>query len=359
MKRLVVLFVLAAALAAANLGVVSAASATVLCKTATRPCTGGTYGKGTLLEASLKAGTKLTFDAGYKTFECTEASLKGEVVSPGSNGASVTGTVSTLGFGKCGSVMTLVKGSFAIKYSSGTSGTLTLEGFQILAGECIYQGPASIPLSGGSMASIGSTTSMPLKEGGAECAASGTMSAEYTVTVPEPLFVSVEPATVLCKVAKNPCPAESAYGAGQSIALQLATATQSTFGNPAPFVACNKATVEGEITTKPGTGFDASGPVKTLSFGECTSAVEVFKKGTFSIDYTSGSNGTLRLEGFQISDGLTLCLLEGPALLALTGGAMATAGINSTVPNGCAGTTRTWTASFKIAKPEPLYVSEL
>src|SRR4051794_16519034 len=81
---------------------VSSATATVLCKSATSRCAAGSvYGKGTVIEASLKSGTKWSLNAGFKTFECEEASIKGEVTeASGATGAAVKGSVTTLSVGK-------------------------------------------------------------------------------------------------------------------------------------------------------------------------------------------------------------------------------------------------------------------
>jgi hypothetical protein len=338
----------------------SPASATVLCKTAGERCTGGTYGKETTIEASLKTGTKWTLNAGYKIFECEESTIAGEVTSPGGQtGASVTGTMTTLSFANC-SIGTLKKGSFTINHSSGSNGTLTLEGFEIWAGDCGYGGPASTTLSGGATASIKVSASVPKIWGGEKCANPATITAEYTVTWPEPLYVASEvQATVLCKVAgKNPCPSESIYGEGQILALELGEASLFTFrNNGAPYLACNEVVIEGKITTKAGTGVDVGGPVEALSFSECSSKVEVLKNGSFSVDYTSGNNGTLSLEGFEVRDLVWGCTFVGPAPLPLWGGEMASATINSVVPNICSGPF-SWNAEFTVTKPQPLYVSK-
>jgi hypothetical protein len=359
MKRPAVLLVLASILAALSLGGASTASATVLCKTASTPCSGGTYGKGTIIEASLKTGTSWVVTAD-KTRSCEEATIKGEVTNaPGTTGTPVTGTVTSMKVGKCSGTVEVTKaGTFSIA-STAKGPVLTLEGFELNlgGGVCFYGGPAATSLTTGTMASISANAALP-KISGSICPATASWSAQYTVTAPEPLYVPSEPAaTVLCKTASNPCSAENAYGKGSALRLELQAGTLFTFGSPFPYVACSKVVIEGEVTTVAGGGIDAGGPIKEFSFGGCSHAVTVSKKGSFSVDYTAGGNGTLALSGFEINDGSLCSKWTGPAALSLTGGAMATAGIKGSVP-GCVGE-YTWNAAFTVTKPEPLYVSEL
>ena len=176
------------------LGCAGTASATVLCKTATDPCTGGTYAKGTVLEASLKSGTKWKLVEGVGTLECGEAAIKGAVTNPGPEGP-VAGSVSSLSFGKCNNTVEVLKtGTFRIGSPSGSNGTLTLEGFEIksiIAGvECIYGGPASISLTGGEMASAKASSTLTKTSGIFLCVQQAEWTAEFTVTAPEPLYVS-------------------------------------------------------------------------------------------------------------------------------------------------------------------------
>jgi hypothetical protein len=360
-SRLALASVLALAVMAAVL-CASSASATVLCKTASSPCSGGTYGKGTTFEASLKAGTKWALSAD-KTRSCEEATIKGEVTNAGGTpGVPVTGTVTSMNLGKCSGVIEVTKlGTFSIT-SSAASPLLTLEGFEINAGGgvCLYGGPATTNLTPGSMASIGVNTTLPKVGGTGICPTSASWTAEFTVTSPEPLYIPTEPpATVLCKVAKNPCPAESAYGKGQNLALELMEGTLFTFRTgEANYLACTKVLIEGKIATDVGSGIDVGGTVSEFSFGGCSNEVTVLNKGKFSINYTSGNNGTLSLEGFEVKEKALGCTYTGPASLGLTGGAMAGAGINSGVAGKCL-FPLAWNAEFTVTEPEPLYVSEL
>jgi hypothetical protein len=361
MKRLAVLPVLVFTFAVLNLGGASTASATALCKTAGTPCSGGTYGKGTIIEASLKTGTSWTVTAD-KTRSCEEATIKGEVTSaPGTTGTPVTGTVTSMKVGKCSGVVEITKtGTFSISRAA-IGGKLTLEGFEINlgGGVCFYGGPATTDLAPGAMASISASTALPKVSGSAICPATASWSAQYTVTAPEPLYVPTEPpATVLCKTASNPCLPENVYDKGSTLKLELKKETLFNFvAGGITWVACPKVVIEGEVTTYGGGGADVGGPLKEFTFSGCTNEVTVLKKGTFSVHRTSGNNGTLTLKGFEVNDGIFCPIWTGPAALTLTGGATASAAISGTVP-GCPGENK-WVAMFTVVKPSPLYVSEL
>jgi hypothetical protein len=339
-------------------GWASSASATVLCKTAGTPCSGGTYGKGTIIEASLKAGTSWSVTAD-KTRSCEEATIKGEVTSaPGTTGTPVTGTVTSMKVGKCSGVVEVTKtGTFSIA-STAKGGKLTLEGFEINlgGGVCFYGGPATTDLTAGAMASISASTGLTKISGTSICPATASWSAQYTVTAPEPLYLPSEPAaTALCKTASNPCSLENVYDRGSILKLELKKETQFLFIWGSPYVACNKVLIEGEVTTYPGGGVDVGGSIKEFSFTNCTSMVTVAKKGTFTVHRTSGTSGTLTLKGFEVNDSVFCSLWTGPAAFALTGGAPASAAISGHVPF-CE---FEWAGSFTVPQPSPLYVSEL
>lgn len=197
MKRLLILVgVLATALLTLGLGA-SSASATVLCKTATNPCTGGTYGEGTVIEATLKSSSFYPFGA----LSCSEGSMKGEVTNPGGEATNVVGTFSSVSFSGCGesSTLTILKpGTFKIKSPSGGNGTLVWEGFEFTIKpsgiHCIYSGyleATKLNLNGGETASLtGSSVIVPRTGGSFVCGSSGQWTVEYTVTAPKPLYVA-------------------------------------------------------------------------------------------------------------------------------------------------------------------------
>jgi hypothetical protein len=196
MKRLSILMgVLAAALLTLGLGA-SSASATVLCKTATNPCTGGTYGKETVIEATLKSSSFWPLG----TLNCSEGSMKGEVTNPGGEAADVVGTFSGVSFSGCekSAVNVLKPGTFKVKSPSGGNGALVWEGFEITGKpsgiHCIYSGSldtTALSLNGGEPASLVASEATLKRTGGSlVCGSSGQWTVEYTVTTPQPLYVA-------------------------------------------------------------------------------------------------------------------------------------------------------------------------
>ncbi len=370
MKRLAGLCALAGVFFAMSIFGATSASATVLCKAATEHCAASNaYGKGAIVEASLKSGTKWVLKAGYRTFECEEASIKGEVTNPGGpTSSAASGTVTALSVGKCNGTVEVPKpGTFKIVYSSGGNGTLTLEGLEIKTlneSFCAYGGPVSTSLSGGAMAVVKASASVPLKEGFPNCANPATLTAEYTVTKPEPLYVERErTAAVLCKTATFPCSggASGAYGLGTPIQLSLIGSLFTFIGNGITYNACGEVTLAGEVTSKVETGVDVSGKITKLAFASCLSKETTIVLGTFTITYSSGNNGFLTLEGFKVEDGYYGCNQTGPATMSLIAGTTGAAGLNYPLINkdGICPNPLTWKGEFMVSAPAPLYVSEL
>lgn len=194
--RIALLVVAIAAVAA--LSSASTASASVLCKTASNPCT-SRYESGTKISLSLPSGSLAlaTIKSFYFEVACAVNTIEGEVTNAGSLGVNVSGQITKLVFDNCsclgkGAVMeTTEKGSFSIAATSGGSGTLTLEGFAIrdaTCSGCTFTGPVAMPLSGGAMASA-SVNARLTKKYGVYCNEENTWTAEFTVTAPEPLYV--------------------------------------------------------------------------------------------------------------------------------------------------------------------------
>jgi hypothetical protein len=176
---------IAAAMAAVLLVVAGAgsASATVLCKTKTSPCT-SPYLKGTLFKSVLTPGTTAVFKAGFMTIECTEGSGSVETTTSGSATETVKGITKTLGFGGCNAEFKVLKtGTGEIHWTSKTSGTFTAEGMEV-TGSAL-----GVTLSGGENPTTTINAKVPLISGGFLCANPGAMTASLTVTDPTPLYV--------------------------------------------------------------------------------------------------------------------------------------------------------------------------
>jgi hypothetical protein len=136
-----------AAMALMALAGAGSASASVLCKTKTNPCT-SKWAKGTTLEFSLKSGTSALWreKSGTTLKTCTNATLKGSISVEGSATENVKLSVAGSGFvwsGCTTNTETLKGGEIEIKNITGTdNGTVTLKGFefatQFLLGKCSY-----------------------------------------------------------------------------------------------------------------------------------------------------------------------------------------------------------------------------
>jgi len=171
------------------------ASATVLCKTKTSPCS-SQYLKGTTFNAVLTPGTTAVFKAGFMTIECTEGSGSVETTTNGSATETVKGITKTLTFGGCNATFNVLKtGTGEIHWTSKTNGTFTAEGMEVTGSafgvDCIYGGAISsgITLNGGEKPTISINAKVPLISGSFLCANPGTMTASLTVTEPTPLYV--------------------------------------------------------------------------------------------------------------------------------------------------------------------------
>ncbi|MGN6258508.1 MAG: hypothetical protein ACTHN3_12290 [Solirubrobacterales bacterium] len=383
MKRLAVLLTLGAALLAVNFVGASTASATVICKTAANPCTSETlYPKGTVIEASLKSGVKSILENTSINLkaECEEAAIKGEVTNAGSEGSNVSGTVTTFSFGKClhGYTATVKKtGTFTISYTEGGNGTLKLEGFETtydtpLGFSCTYAGSVAVSLNGGAMSSIvASSVSVSRTGDSSLCGTSATWNSEYTVTAPEPLYVEKvsSPESVLCKTATSPC-SGGTYPNGTVIEASLKSGVRSTLKNTSVGLEaeCEEAAIKGEVTNAGSGGGKVSGTISLFKFASCKNgySVTTLKTGTFTISYTEGGNGTLKLEGFETTVATPLgfsCTYAGSVAVSLNGGAMSSmvassVSVSRTGDSSLCGTSATWNSEYTVTAPEPLYVEE-
>ena len=368
MKRALLHMLLVAVPLALTLGGgAGSASATVLCETETEPCT-TSYPNGTSLEAGLKSGQSWLLKAGFANITCTASSLKGQVTNSGSTG-SVTGSVSTFTLSGCGSatVDVLKIGTFSVSSPSEGSGTLTLEGFEVTTSvsgtSCVYGGPASFKLTKGSPATLKSTASLTKISGGFLCANPSALTAEYEVTTPKPLFVSQRSAApILCKVEAG---CEAPYVKGTTFVAGLKSGSAILYAGFAT-ISCEEESIKGEVTNVGGSGTNVAGTITSLSFGKCgSSTVSVLKKGNFSLSSPSGGNGTLVLEGYEItvaSSG-TSCVYGGSISASFTGGTMASFTTDTHVAKVSGGflcaNPATWQGEYTVTAPQPLYVGNL
>lgn len=192
-----------AAMAMTALAGAGSASAAVLCKTSTNPCT-SKWAAGTNLEFSLKSGTsaiwKGTFGEVLKT--CTNAKLTGQMSNTGSGTEAVKIKVTEDSWTSCTvATSTLKLGEIEITNITGTTnGTVVLKGAEFttndpLFGDCSYG-------TGSSGADLGVLTSSAIGDSvidvnaeltpvGGACCPDVVWQESFTITSPKetPLFV--------------------------------------------------------------------------------------------------------------------------------------------------------------------------
>jgi hypothetical protein len=195
-----------AAMALMALAGAGTASATVLCKTAgareTCAAGGWDYNMGTNLKASLEKGTGVAFKTlnGEVFNQCETSEYEVETSNTGGETLPVVGHVGKFTLGSCGWVVNVPElGIIEIKWTNGTDhGGVTAKEYKIniavLNNNCAYvpaAGESFGTLTGGMMATIDVHTTLTRSEGPfVTCPATLVMIGAYTVTSPEPLYVS-------------------------------------------------------------------------------------------------------------------------------------------------------------------------
>jgi hypothetical protein len=179
------------------------ASAAVLCKTNTNPCT-SKWAAGTNLEFSLKSGTSATWKGtGGETLKtCTNAKLIGGITSAGSGSEAVKIKVSEDSWTSCTvATKTLKLGEIEITNITGTTnGTVILKGAEfttndVIFGDCSY-GTATGGTDLGTLTSSATGDSVidvnaQLLPVGGACCPDVVWQESFTITSPKetPLFV--------------------------------------------------------------------------------------------------------------------------------------------------------------------------
>jgi hypothetical protein len=173
------------------------ASATVLCKTNTNPCS-SPYPKGTVFSGELTGNA--VFHSVIGNFECTKGSGSVETTSSGSATETVKGVTKTLTFGGCNTeIVVLTPGAGGeIHWISGTSnGNFTAEGVQVTSVasgfHCIWGGTVShaFTFTGGENPTGDSNATIARIGGrsGAFCGSSLEVTGSGVLTSPKPVYV--------------------------------------------------------------------------------------------------------------------------------------------------------------------------
>jgi len=126
---------------------------------------------------------------------------------------------------------------------------------------------------------------------------------------------------------------------------------------------CNKSTVEG-ASGNPFSGATVTGPLSTLTFGECSfEPVEVHKGGTLHFSHITGTtNGTVTSSGTEVTTnsafGTLNCITGGGTHLGtLTGVASGHATIDINAQLSCSGISSKLAATYTVTGPTGFGVS--
>ena len=188
MKYIKILSLMAVAVAA-FMAFAGTASATVL------EGSGGNLPSGTKIDST---GTEATLKAGFATIVCDHSEVDGKTSNAGGEKESVTGSISNLSFTECNAtVKVLKKGNLTVHWTSGKNGTVTSEGAEVtvesIGTSCTYGTPTATDigsLAGGNPAVLTASASLTKIAGGFLCANPASWTAKYTVTSPNPLYVT-------------------------------------------------------------------------------------------------------------------------------------------------------------------------
>jgi hypothetical protein len=195
MKHLKMLGLAAVAVTALTaLAGTSSASATVLCKTNTNPCTED-YAAGTKVTMKLPSGFDMKWTGVGDT--CLFSSLAGETSNTGGSGSTVSVKLSEVSWTSCTLTWEPLKiGTLEIKYANGgLQNDLTLKGTEWRVSGCTYSAGSGTkigvitPSIEGSVAKVSIQATFARVSGGF-CSSTVTWEGNYEVTAPNPLYVA-------------------------------------------------------------------------------------------------------------------------------------------------------------------------
>lgn len=212
LKILGALFVVAAALMVTVGAGTAAATETALCKQPTtfaglpRCEPNHLYFAGQRIHAELEAGTRLVIPTPNGVVECKKSTI--DATTEQTTAKPLGAIINVLNFGECEDagepvdVEAIVKGTLDIEIIDlpvwTHNGTLTLTGTQVRilwtfsGDECIFDAGHTGVLTGGAMATIDWAGTLTKTAGNLGCPeGNATWNGAYTVTTPEPLWVSM------------------------------------------------------------------------------------------------------------------------------------------------------------------------
>jgi len=180
------------------------ASATVLCKTATNPCTSD-YPSGTEIHIVQAGEVVLESPSGGTIYEkCPIHTTQGKTTNTGGLGKALEIQIQSNTWINCNNpIQTLVNGSLDIQYTSGGGGTVTAKGGEwkweiytsggLIRHDCWYTtgtGTQIGTINGGAPATIQVNVVMKKQAGSIGCWAETRWTGNYEVTTPNPLYIA-------------------------------------------------------------------------------------------------------------------------------------------------------------------------
>jgi len=207
MKHLKMLVLAAAAASLTVLLGASPASATELCSTNTSPCSGTMYGAGTEGKANLRTGTEAVLKAGFATVKCKISSFRGTSANTGSSTETIINSIENLAYEECNCTVTVLENGELETHTDGAgatgNGIPTGKGTKVTINcsgvTCIFGTSASGTtlgtVSGGNPAIASISAKLPWIAGDGSNSVctlgtgTATMTAEYEITAPQPVFV--------------------------------------------------------------------------------------------------------------------------------------------------------------------------
>jgi hypothetical protein len=175
-------------------------------------------------------------------------------------------------------------------------------------------------------------------------------------------------ATTLCTTTETPCTGSwliTPTNDPHLVATQTGTGIlqEDKTENAATYVSCTGSEMTA-LSTKTGNSTETpTGEVKTLSWSGCTSTVNTVALGTIEVHHIEGTDhGTVTSSGTEVTTNIigVSCTFKGTDLGTLTGGASPSMDIKATVDKTAGSFLcpphATWTATYNITEPKPLYV---
>ncbi|HXQ88943.1 MAG TPA: hypothetical protein VN733_04820 [Solirubrobacterales bacterium] len=325
------------------------------------------YPTGTTIAFTLNPGSSASYTSGGSTIStCTGSEIKGKTSNE--TGETVSISLESLTWEGCSQTTdTISKGQLQIKWTSGTSGTVSGLGSQwtysIFGTSCTYgfgEGTHLGTITGGSSPTLKISTTITKAAGGFLCPSTAGLDAEYTLTSPHALYVGPAAQTSLFTDSAK----TKSYPLGTVVDLSLASGSTSSFTSGGETIAtCTGSTAKGTIASSAG-GTNTVG-LESLTWSGCSQTTHTTKAGKLDVKWTSGSNGeiigrestwTFGIFGTSCSYGVG----EGIKLGTLVGGETPTLKVESLVPRTAGGVlcpaAVTWDAEYVVTEPHALYV---